>query len=125
MDNRHFDIIDESGLHEWVKCCIGDRTAVGWSTHERTEADPQRIVFYEFEAPEVKGYAPLPFAAGGEHLAFLIEGWLQAKACYGKEPEHDGDNGRGFRLYNEGWGHVDGNWQAFMAVSPAWAMYGK
>lgn len=48
-----------------------------------------------------------------------------AHADYGRQPDHDGDNEKGWRLYNETWGMVGGDHSAFAAVEPAWAMYGK
>lgn len=42
-----------------------------------------------------------------------------------REPDHDGDNGRGYSIYNESWGHIDHDWSGFVAVVPRWAMHGK
>lgn len=50
--------------------------------------------------------------------------WLTTSADYGNEPDHDGDNGKGWRVYNENWGRV-GSFYGFVAIKPAWAMYGK
>lgn len=39
----------------------------------------------------------------------------------------DGDvsNGKGFRMFNEGWGHVDNDPYAYVAIKPVWMWYGK
>lgn len=66
----------------------------------------------------------LPFKMTLEQAADFAYQWLQ-EADYGTEPDHDGDNEKGFRLYCEGWGHVNNDYSAFAAVKPAWAMYGK
>ena len=59
-----------------------------------------------------------------EQAADFAVGWLE-HADYGREPDHGGDNGKGWRLYCEDWGHVDHDHYAFAAVQPVWAMYGK
>ena len=70
------------------------------------------MVLY-WTAPErVEGYAPLPFAAGQGQIAVIVQGWLDSVDC-GTEPDHDGDNAKGFRLYNEGWGHVESQVERF------------
>ena len=68
----------------------------------------------------------LPRAADADDrlpwLVDLIIAWLQ-EADFGKEPDHDGDNGKGWRVYVEDWGHS--RHQSMCAIEPAWAMYGK
>lgn len=59
-----------------------------------------------------------------EHVWPMIEAWLD-DTSYGTQPDHDGDNDKGWRIYNEAWGHVAGLWQAFAAIEPVWLMYGK
>ena len=59
----------------------------------------------------------------GDAINF-VWGWLK-KTSYPQAPDHDGDNGSGFIVYNEDWGHVKDHWQAFVAIKPIWAMYGK
>src|SRR5690349_24893058 len=46
-----------------------------------------------------------------------LEAWL-AEADYGPQPDHDGDNSKGWRIYNEAWGHVDNLWGAIVAIQP-------
>lgn len=55
----------------------------------------------------------------------FVWGWLEKTSPLTSEPDHDGDNGKGFFIFNESWGHVFGEWQAFIAIEPIWAMYGK
>ena len=57
------------------------------------------------------------------YIEFAIE-WLH-KQDYGKEPDHDGSNGKGWRVFNESWGHVKSDWGGICAIQPVWAMYGK
>lgn len=70
----------------------------------------------------------LPFKLDAAGMADFAERWL-GEADYGKEPDHDGSNGRGWRVYNDAWGHVEctgfDEFYAICAVKPEWAMYGK
>lgn len=70
-----------------------------------------------------------PFKMDASGAAEFANRWL-AEQDYGEEPDHDGSNGRGFRVFNEGWGHVKlmsgaTEHYAIVAVEPAWAVYGK
>lgn len=67
---------------------------------------------------------PLPAPMSAEDAVSFVKAWLAA-TDYGSEPDHDGDNGKGFRIYNEAWTHVAGLWEAFVAIEPVWMMYGK
>lgn len=55
----------------------------------------------------------------------VVINWLKHSAEFDSQPDHDGDNGRSFRIYCEDWGHIDHNHYAFVAIEPVWAMYGK
>jgi hypothetical protein len=67
---------------------------------------------------------PLPFFLDLEGSIQFVKKWLEV-VDYGKQPDHDGDNKRGWRLFTEEWGHVAKHHGAIVAVQPAWAMYGK
>jgi hypothetical protein len=69
----------------------------------------------------------LPYPMGWKEAADLAWGWLlnQPKEKYTDYLDHDGSNGKGFLIYNEGWGHVAGSHYAFLGVKPVWAWYGK
>lgn len=54
----------------------------------------------------------------------FAKGWLR-DVDMGREPDHDGDNGRGFRVFTEAWGKVAGHTYAICAIEPVWACYGK
>ena len=71
---------------------------------------------------------PLPYEMNFEAAFQFAWGWLQseeAKKLRGPEPDHDGDNEPGWRVYNESWTHVDDFWEALVGIEPIWAMYGK
>lgn len=89
------------------------------------EPKPRRLIFF-WSKPESsqENVVALPFKLDAEGACDFAMRWL-AEAEYGREPDHDGDNGKGWRAYVEGWGHVDGSHYAVVAISPAWACYGK
>lgn len=60
-----------------------------------------------------------------EKVTEFAWGCLESNKPTAKEPDHDGDNDKGFRLFTESWGQVFGEYQAFVAIEPIWAMYGK
>ncbi len=54
----------------------------------------------------------------------IIQAWLR-KANYGFEPDTDGSVKRGWRFFNETWGHVNSDHYAAFGVLPVWIVYGK
>ena len=117
MDNFHFDMTSkgEMQLKKAMMLFPYDKV-IGYR-----EDEEKGLIFYWSDSPRT---IKLPFPMNLDQAADFAAGWLE-HASYGKEPDHDGDNGKGWRLYTEDWGHVDGEYQAFMAVKPVWAMYGK
>ena len=146
MDNRSIDITSEGDAHlglalqlAWPGAAGGKAThykAVGLvekvdyygtptshhatTSHELDSGTPTLILFWH-DAP---GLLPLPYALEiGEAIPFVC-GWLK-KAQRGPEPDHDGDNGEGWRVFTGVWGGIAGYHYSIVAVQPAWAMYGK
>lgn len=119
MDNFHFEMTSEG--NEDFKTALklfggkSGRKVVGY------RSDAKRMVLYWTDSERA---TKLPYPMTLEQAADFVLGWL-AHADYGREPDHDGSNGKGWHLFNEAWGHVDGEWQAFAAIEPCWAMYGK
>lgn len=73
---------------------------------------------------DIPEYVALPYEMNLEQIIEFAWGWLQATPPEGNQPDHDGSNGRGFKMITNGWGQVD-SWQEFIAIKPIWAMYGK
>jgi len=119
MDNFRIDIVHDRKEVLGKALDIGFsgyRKAIGYSIH------PEKgFVLYWAETKEM---IPFPVSMDAATVLPIIVAWL-AEQDYGREPDHDGDNNRGWRLYNEEWARVDGKYQAFLAVKPAWTMYGK
>lgn len=118
MDNFKIELVSE-GRQKLIDAfkLLQQSHAIGYAVTDKG------MVFFWARASTPE-YTPLPFKMDLAQCAEFAWGWLQ-QADYGKEPDHDGDNGKGFRLYCEDWGHVAGRWEAFVAVEPCWAMYGK
>jgi hypothetical protein len=91
-----------------------------WGRQPETEP---RIVFYWAEPHKKERYRPLP-KIDAATAAIMAKQWLD-QVEYGPEPDHEGVNQKGWRIYNEIWGHVGGEWAAIVAISPRWAMFGK
>lgn len=147
MDNFRLDVTSEGDLGPVMALAFGqDRKAVGYAVRNPREGErwaeedcqkhphlwrnwkveprPHRLVFYWSIKEGTADVVKLPFELDSIGAADFAKRWL-AEQEYGREPDHDGDNGKGWRVYNESWGHVDGDWSAFIAVSPSWATYGK
>lgn len=69
----------------------------------------------------------LPYGMDWKASADLAWNWLQEQSDdkYKDFIDHDGDNDKGFRIYNEAWGHVADSHYGILAVYPIWAWYGK
>lgn len=145
MDNRKIDIVSE-GKEDlraalsiiWKNCPGGKATHfyVGkfkeefnyvrgnngvvtshYSTNnECSDGTETLILLWHEEGKAIK----LPFSLTLETSADFIDGWL-GEVSYGREPDHDGDNGKGWRLLTDYWGHHYG----IVGIQPTWAMYGK
>jgi hypothetical protein len=86
--------------------------------------DEKGLILYWIK-PDKKDFVPFPFEMNHAQAVDFCWGWVEATKPKGNEPDNDGDNDKGFIVYNEAWGHVDGDWQTFVAIGVIWAMYGK
>lgn len=73
---------------------------------------------------EEQNATPLPYPLTLDKAISFVADWL-SQADYGSQPDHDGSNGKGWRLFTNDWGHVAGHHYGIVGVQPAWAMYGK
>lgn len=81
------------------------------------------LVFMKY--PNSPGMTAFPAPLGADRCAEIAFDWLAAQP-YPKEPDHDGSNKRGWLLWNDGWGSIDGfDYHSFLAVCPTWIMFGK
>lgn len=66
----------------------------------------------------------LPFTLDASGAADFATRWL-SEVEYGPQDDHDGHDTKGWRIYNESWGHIEELRSAFVAITPEWAMHGK
>jgi hypothetical protein len=109
----------------WIKP-HGQRLILGWA------AKPNPKVVYgtgsssaPFKHPETWIVYPMVTKMPTTDMEQVVRAWLSNAADYGRQPDHDGDNEKGWRCYNEAWGHIGSDWTAFAAFEPVWLMYGK
>lgn len=76
-----------------------------------------KLVAYWAEGTD--GMMKLPFAMTIIGFANFALDWLES-ADYGKEPDHDGDNSKGWRVQSGA-----GEWRILCTIEPVWAMHGK
>lgn len=139
MDNRTIDVTSEGeeGIQHAL-AIIWSNAIGGKATHYIIERYSKKALYstVRFE-PDPKGIDTLILLHGAEHnsktlpfpldmeqSAKFISDWLKT-LDYRDEPDHDGSNGPGWRLFTEAWGHVFCMHRAIIAAQPAWAMYGK
>jgi hypothetical protein len=121
-DNFHLDVCSDSQRHfQYALTMAFDHAAGGKARFYRIDPEKGLILFW---AEGAKDAVLLPYPMDCTAATEFVWNWLKT-AGYGEQPDHDGDNARGFRVYNESWGHVGNEWQAFVAIRPEWQMYGK
>lgn len=117
MDNFKLDVTSEGDETLKTVLALFRKKMAGY----REDTTGNRLILY-WVASEKS--VKLPFQMELDQAASFVSGWLK-QADYGTEPDLDGDVGRGWRIYCESWGHVGGEWQAYAAIEPVWALYGK
>lgn len=71
---------------------------------------------------------PFPAPLTPTALKEIVTAWLEQQdyeKTLGPRPHTDGSVGKGWRVFNEQWGHVFGDHCAVMGIRPAWIVYGK
>jgi hypothetical protein len=124
MDNFRIDITAE-GDATFTKAMEIAFTNSPGSKVEAYKIDPEKgLVFFWTLGLHKEGVVGLPFKLDAVGAADFARRWL-AEQDYGREPDHDGSNGKGWRIYCEQWGRVASMSGSFVAVQPSWAWYGK
>lgn len=123
--NPNFDISGEMELMDRaLAIAFAQPTqAVGWSLDVRND-EVDRLVFYWTSSYNGKECTLFPSPLGLKQIRSVIDPWL-VTVDYGPIPDTDGHTRKGFRVYNEAFGHINHNYEAFLAVEPFWLIYGK
>ena len=130
MDNRVFNVNGEGEvmLTATLKLLFTQCNAEYTKAHGWAFTPKHGFIVYQY--PGVGNRFPTPLTA--EQLAPIVWAWLngdEAKTveCDGWDADcdHDGDNGPGWRVFCEDWGHVNGDYNAVCAIKPAYMWYGK
>lgn len=141
MDNFHIDMVHEGrGSFDSIISIVVGRSPGGKATHYRAHViEPGDAIdalgwYGEPRAPwpilvlywhEDAGALPLPYELTAETAPTFAWDWLQQHPPPGPQPDHDGDNGHGWRVWTDSWGRPKDTTYGIVAVCPMWAMYGK
>lgn len=125
-DNFRFDITAWRGhykdgrdvLLDCMNLAFSGQTATHWS------ATSKRLILFWIAPDQRFNAQALICKTSAAGMAPMVREWLAA-AEYGPEPDHDGSNSKGWRIFNEAWGHVEGESYAICGIEPAWLMHGK
>ena len=133
MDNRIFNV-NGSGKQLLLQVLTiaflqeGDNTtAKGYSINKE-----RGMILFWAERKQDPNYTSFPAKLKPAELIEIVWVWLnseEADQIECKEDDsdfdHDGHNSKGWRVFCEGWGHVDSKWEAFIAIKPAFMWHGK
>lgn len=121
MDNKQFDITAEDKEEFILSMKIAFGTRYPHKAVAYLIKDGILILFWHKHKDAIDLLYPMDV---NETVEF-VWGWLQKTAPAEREPDHDGDNGKGFRVFCDMWGHVKSYSSAFVGIRPEWAWYGK
>ncbi len=124
MDNFKIDIVAEGSESLATAVGVAFKHNAPGRKAEAYAIDGDKGLVFLWSLRDCSAAVPFPFKMDAKGAADFAERWL-AEQDYGRQPGHDGDNGKGWRVYCEGWGHVGSMTYAICAVKPVWAMYGK
>lgn len=119
MDNRKITIKAEG------KESFDLAMQLAFKTHNKAKGylvQDNTLVFYWCDYDKA---VKLPFEMKVQDAINFAWAWLENTPPSTGEPDHDGDNYKGFMVYNDSWGHVFNAYQAIIGITPIWAMYGK
>jgi hypothetical protein len=124
MDNFHVTVTSEGRDHFERALSLFFDHAPGSKAIGYQVTVEKGLILYWTKPDGVDEFQEFPYEMNLADAVNFAWGWIE-KTPYPKRPDHDGDNGKGFVIYNEDWGHVNHEWEAFVAIAPVWAMYGK
>lgn len=118
MDNRRIEV--KSVSEEDFKFAM----ILAFSKYDRAKqnvkwfkTDLGKLLLYDYQHDGAKD---LPYPMGIYEATAFAWGWIKANSPVDKQPDHDGDNSKGFHLIADSW--LDNH---LVSVESIWAMYGK
>jgi hypothetical protein len=102
-----------------------EQTVAAW------KIDPKKgFILYWSDS---SGANKFPVPLSSDEITDIVWKWLKSEEgekfpTLGKwdiNMSHDGHNKRGFRVYTEDWGQVDGDSYSIVAIRPVYCWYGK
>jgi hypothetical protein len=126
MDNFQIKVVSEGRPHFDMAlgmCFDKYKMATHYIITKNGENKAYSLTFYWIELDKAEA---LPYPMGFKAASDFAWHWLEHGADYGSEPDHDGDNHKGFLITNgDNWGQINGAYQSICQIQPCWAMYGK
>lgn len=103
--------------------CVGYKIVNVNRDRQISEVGTPTIVLYWSVTP---GIVAFPYAMSIEQTVAFVHGWLDSLDSKYYYADIDGDTDKGFFAFtDDNWDMVFGQWQAYIAIMPIPAMYGK
>lgn len=125
MDNFHFDVSScaEDHLSLALELAFsGDcqRMAIGYVRKEIKGIDTLVLLSYN----KYPNSIPFPAPLDVYDSTIIVRSFLKNTKSQ-EQPDHDGYNKLGFRVFNNEWAKVDGIDGSICGIQPAWLVYSK
>ena len=121
MDNFRFNIIADS------ESTYKNAMAIAMSQHSKAvgyELKDSKLILYWTKASTNSNMCAFPCPMSVEDIIPFVWSFIQ-KMDVTEKVDIDGSVGKAFHIYNEAWGHIDNQWDAFVAIEVVPALYGK
>lgn len=108
-----------------IEIACGERSRAA-KAYQCTAIDDVPTLIFMWSTDDKPQCIKLPFPMNATRMSDFAQGWLDSLDKHIlHEPEHDGGNKLGWRVFNDCWGHVGGCHYAIVGIQPAWIMYPK
>lgn len=123
MDNFEVKVVSygEDHLEDAICLCLNKKDKVeAWAINPEK---PNQLWLLQWVGSSDKDVHPFPCKMDRKATIEFVKGWLREQD-YGREPDHDGSNSKGFTVTN---GSTMNIWtmNRILTVEPSWAMHGK
>lgn len=122
--NFRFDVSSDTRKHFDMAMELAFANCAGGKA-ERYKIDSEKGLILSWGGAE-SGYEKLVYKMDLEATKEFVWNWVRSadyvdKSCWDSEV----DRKKGFRVYNEAWGHIGSDHYAFVAIKPTFMLYGK